>query len=274
MNTLTRIDHWLKKGVDNAHPVLVISLAVLVLLALNIARVALRARAWQGEAAVKALSAMVEESAQGLAVNQSLRDLKAKDLSRFKVNLSTLTSSRREIYEGGLQLQSERRILEKQWEIMSTFLLIDEEIGKVHLMRMEQSLESYRLGYVPVQVFGIEPRPLPVAAVIISKERFAHPERPKSEEVDGQLEWEPPQVGNSARANALGEFVMFTRGPLIIHGPPRSPEEHEAFPHYCLGLDIKTARRLYNNSYIGTRVLIRRPGIAPPSTSQSAKAKL
>ena len=50
---------------------------------------------------------------------------------------------------------------------------------------------------------------------------------------------------------------MFTRGSLILHGPPKKEAEHKAFAHYCLGLSLKVARRLYENSYIGTRIVIK-----------------
>ncbi len=94
-------------------------------------------------------------------------------------------------------------------------------------------------------------------AVIVSKERFAHAERGKSEVTGGRLDWEPPQVGTSARARALGENVLFTREGLIIHGPPLDKAEHESYPHLCLTLPAATARRLYDRSFIGTRVLIK-----------------
>lgn len=140
---------------------------------------------------------------------------------------------------------------------MSTYLLVDEGDKKIHLMRGEQSLESYPIEYVPPQSFGEGAKAPATVSTIISKERFAHPERGKSEQVDGQLQWEPPQVGSSVRANALGEFVMFTRGSLILHGPPKKAEEHKAFAHYCLGLSLAVARRLYNSCYIGTKIVIK-----------------
>ena len=94
------------------------------------------------------------------------------------------------------------------------------------------------------------------AATISSKERFASTERPRTEQVGGQLQWEPPQVGTSLRANALGEFVVFTKEGLVIHGPPLKTVEHEAFPHVCLSLPAPTARRLYSQSFIGTKIVI------------------
>ncbi len=97
---------------------------------------------------------------------------------------------------------------------------------------------------------------MPRAAAIMSKERFAHPERPRSEQVGGQLQWEPPQVGTSVRANALGEYVMFTREGLVLHGPPLRAAEHEAYPHLCLSLPAATAARLYAKSFVGTKIAL------------------
>jgi hypothetical protein len=202
---------------------------------------------------VAAARAALEDSSRALSENAALRDLRAKDVARFKADLSKLTQSRRALFEGGLQVQEEYRLLLKQYEIMTTYLLVDEESHKVHLMRGEQSLESFSIGHTP-QAFGGETKEPAPQAAIVSKERFAHPERGKSETVDGQLKWEPPQVGESVRANALGEYVMFVKGSLILHGPPKKPAEHLEFPHYCLGLTLPVARRLYSQSYIGTRV--------------------
>lgn len=242
-----------------ARPQLVLLAGLVILLGLNAARVSLRRRAQDRAAAIASLEAIAEEAAQNLADLSSLRELRRRDLERFKKDLGRLTQSRRSLYEGGLQLQEERRHLEKLHEIMTTYLLIDEETRKVHLMRGDQALESYPIGYSPVQAFGPPGQFRTAAQVsqVTSKERFAHPERPKAEEVGGQLQWEPPQVGASARASALGEFVVFTRGGLILHGPPAKEQEHAVFPHACAGLTLAVARRLYQTTFLGTRVAIK-----------------
>lgn len=247
-----------------AHPAGLLAAGLAVLLAMELSRTRLRDRAYEARAELAALGEILEEARQAAGENQSLRDLKGRDLAVFKAGLPRLAQSRRTVYEGGIQLQEEMRMLQKQWEIMSTYLLVDEDRRQVHLMRGEQSLESYPVDYAPPKAFGAESRPLPDAAAIASKERFAHPERGTSEQVDGELRWEPPQVGSSQRSNALGEYVMFTRGPLILHGPPRKSEEHAAFKHACLGLGLPVARRLYTQSYLGTRVLLRPPP-GPPA---------
>lgn len=253
-----------------ARPELALLAGLVALIALNGARLVLRGRALDAQAELASLEAVSEEARQNLADLSSLRDLRRRDLERFKNTLGGLTKSRRALYEGGLQLQEEKRHLEKLWEIMTTYLLIDEETKKVHLMRGDQALESHPIGYTPVQLFGEGTKPPLPAAAITSKERFAHPERPKAEQVDGQLQWEPPQVGTSARANALGEFVIFTRGSLILHGPPAKAEEHAAFPHACAGLSLPVARRLYGHTYLGTKVAIRP---APPPAQPAAQEK-
>jgi hypothetical protein len=182
--------------------------------------------------------------------------LKALDLEQLKVGLSGSAQSQKSLFESGLSLQEERRLLEKQLEIMTTTLFINPALQRIFLMRAEQPLNSYLLSYIPIKAYGIAAPNLPATVRIISKERFAHPERGKSEQIDGTLQWVPPQVGTSVRSKALGEFVMFTNSALILHGSAVSESDHERFPHICLGLDRESARRLYRNSFIGTRITL------------------
>lgn len=235
-----------------------LAVAVLVLGGLNAARAGLRRAALEARAQRAALSAALSESSDALTENRSLRDERAKELARFKGELGGLTRSRSALYEAGLELQEEKRLLEKQLEIMTTYLLVDEQSHKISVMRGEQALETYPFSPEGPTLEGDETRSLPLLTRVVSKERYAHPERGKAEQgPDGRLEWVPPQVGTSVRANALGEFVIFTHGPLILHGPPRKPAEHHAFAHYCLGLSLAVARRLYDQTYIGTKILIK-----------------
>jgi hypothetical protein len=187
---------------------------------------------------------------------RSLAELKDHDLNQFKAGMSTQAQSKKMLYETGLSLQEEKRLLEKQWEIITTYLAVDIGLQRIFLMRGDQPLESYLISYVPLKGFGRLPTNVPRVVRIVSKERFAHPERGNSEMVNGKLEWEPPQVGTSVRSNALGEYVMFTSSRLILHGPPRNPEDHEAFPHLCVGLSLDAARSLYQHSFIGTKIVL------------------
>lgn len=219
------------------------------------ARNAVRTAALRAEDAAARSAASLDEAREALSMNAALRDERVSQLSTFQRNLAGITQSRRAIYEGGLQLQNEKRLLEKQLEIVQTYVLVEEENRKAHVMRGEQALESFVVGSTPTW-YGGEVKPLPAVSTVISKERFAHPERGKSEQApDGQLMYEPPQVGESARANALGEYVVFTKGPLILHGPPKKAEEHAAFPHVCLSLSLPVARKLYGATFIGTKVM-------------------
>ena len=191
---------------------------------------------------------------------QSLRDLKAEDVGRLKASLAGLTNTHRAAYEAGLALQEEKRLLEKQWEIMTTYLLIDLSEKKINLMRGDQSLKSFALSYSSAALGGAA-APLPQTLWIVSKERFAHPERGVSEQKDGQLQYEPPQVGTSVRANALGEFVMFFTGGLVLHGPAKRQADHAAFPHHCAGLSLAAAKKLYSETFIGTKLVFKKsPG--------------
>lgn len=197
-----------------------------------------------------------EDLELALAEREALRDLISRNFARAKVSAASLSRSHRALFEGSLAVSEEKRLLEKQWEIMNFWIRLDEAAGKVHLMRGDQTSESLALAGARPRVVGGEKRVLPAAATIISKERFASTERPRSEQVDGQLQWEPPQVGTSVRARALGEFVMFTKEGLVIHGPPLKEAEHVAFPHLCLSLPTAAARRLYAAGFVGAKILL------------------
>jgi hypothetical protein len=191
----------------------------------------------------------------------TLRDLKLHDVNQFRNGMSQLARTNKGLFESGLSLQEEKRLLEKQWEIMTTYLYLDPALRRITLMRGDQPLESYPVRYYPPEAFAISVSSAPAAKLpavvrIVSKERFAAPERGQSAMVDGRLEWTPPQVGTSVRSNALGEFVMFTSSRLILHGPPVKTADHAQYPHYCLGLSREAARLLYRHSFVGTKIMI------------------
>ncbi|MFI5350742.1 MAG: hypothetical protein ACHQ2Z_14440 [Elusimicrobiota bacterium] len=204
-----------------------------------------------------ATAAALDDLEQEISERQALRDLVSRDLKTARKSATSLSASRRALFEGGLALSEEKRLLEKQWEIMTTYLLVDAAGDRVQVMRGEQAFETWPMKGALPHAAGGEKKALPKIATIVSKERYAHAERGKSEVTGGRLDWEPPQVGTSARARALGEHVLFTREGLIIHGPPLDKAEHEAYPHLCLSLPAATAARLYERSFIGTRVMLK-----------------
>ncbi len=204
-----------------------------------------------------------EELTQAGERFNSLRNLKDSDTAQFKAVFTDRALSRKSLYETALSMQEERRLLDKQLEIMTTRLEIKPSLQRIFLFRGDQPLQSYLLAYFPLRAFGGASDVLPPTVRIVSKERFAHPERGQSNEVRGHLEWTPPQVGTSVRSNALGEYVIFTNSKLILHGPPLNPEDHEKFPHVCLGLDLEAAKKLYRASFIGTRIVITAPVSVP-----------
>ncbi|MBI3288786.1 MAG: L,D-transpeptidase [Elusimicrobia bacterium] len=215
-----------------------------------------RANALAASSDRAALEVALQDLELDVAERKSLRDWVSRDFARAKESAATLSRSRRLLFEGGLAVSEEKRLLEKQLEIMSLWIRVDQAADKAHLIRGEQIAESLPLSGARVRAVGAETRALPGAGTIASKERFASTERPRSEQVGGQLQWEPPQVGTSQRASALGEFVMFTKEGIIIHGPPLKVAEHEAFAHLCLSLPIAVARRLYAQSFVGTKIQI------------------
>jgi hypothetical protein len=205
---------------------------------------------------LRALTQVQDQTAITESHYQDLADLKAHDVDQFREGMSNLAQSRKALFESGLSVQEERRLLEKQWDIMTTYLQINPSLQRIFLMRGDQPLESYLIDYVPIKAFGDLPDTSPRVVRIVSKERFAAPERGKSEMVNGKLQWVPPQIGTSVRSNALGEYVVFTNSHVILHGPPRTLADHEAFPHLCLGLSLEAARKIYQDSFIGTRIVI------------------
>ena len=113
----------------------------------------LLAGAWMAESWLKAGIALAageleaasvarEDLETELSERSALRDLVSRDLARAKVSAASLSRSRRVLFEGGLALSEERRLLEKQWEIMTTYLLVEPSLDRVQIMRGEQALES------------------------------------------------------------------------------------------------------------------------------------
>ncbi len=230
---------------------------VLVLLGLRALETRLRARTAAAAPGLAADAAAQDDLDVEIAERRSLKNLVAANLDRAKRDAASLSRSRRVLFEGGLALSEEKRLLEKQWEIMTTWVLIDPAADRVQVMHGDQIDQILPLKGARERAVGGERRALPAKAVIVSKERYAHPERGKSEESDGRLDWDPPQVGTSSRARALGQYVLFTREGLIIHGPPLDKKEHEAYPHLCLTLPLAVARQVYARTFIGTTVVFK-----------------
>jgi hypothetical protein len=230
---------------------LLLPVAALVLVGMDQARLRLEHAAAEAESRYAWLEQLTADDAYAIDQIRALRDDRARDLSAVKAGLAKLTQNRQSKLETGIRLQEEKRLLEKQIEILTTYLLIDVDAEKVNVMNGGQALVSYPIKADPDDE-------LPHVMRIISKERYAHPEPGKYEEKDGKLQWEPPQAGTSVRANALGQYVLFTDGPLIIHGPPKKKEEHDKYEHVCLHLDLAVAKRLYEKSFIGSKILVKK----------------
>ncbi len=237
----------------------------------------LRAYAAQSARALARVEDYRKQASQARAEFKSFARLKAQGVGRFKKGLSSLAQSRRSLFEAGIEIQDEKRVLEKVWEIASTYIAIDVPGRQIRLMRGDQALQTFPIAYAPPAAFGQEKAVLANFARVVSKERFAAPERGQYVEANGRLLWQPPQVGSSRRANALGAYVLFTDGPLIVHGPPKSRPDHEAFAHDCLGLSLYAAAKLFAGSYIGTRVVFDPPLAflkpAPPARSGKRKRR-
>ena len=251
--------HILQRLFRPVHPAAAVLIGLGILATLHAARVKIDRRLNAEITLQNSLSMQQSALTQALERAQMENNLKHSDVDRARRGFSGQALSQKSLYESGLSLQEERRLLEKQLEIMTTYLQINPALQRVFLFRGGQPLESFLISYIPLKEFGGAPANLPPVVRIVSKERFAYPDRGQSQLVGGQLVWTPPQVGTSVRSNALGEFVVFTNSKLILHGPSVTPEDHEKFPHVCLGLSREAARQLYRDSFIGTKILLTPP---------------
>lgn len=229
---------------------------------------ALDSQAAKIQAGTRRLEAAAEAAAPALEELRSLKELRLKDIAGYKEALRTLSGSKKKAFDTGAALQEEKRLLEKQLEIMTTYLEVDEEAGKIRLMRGDQALKDLPFSWFPLRALGGEARKMPSPSRVVSKERFAQPSRGKVEQRDGKINWEPPQVGKDPRSGGLGEYALFTDGPLVLHGPPLKKELHEAFPHLCAGPTLYTARRLFESVFVGTKIIYK---AGPPARPAAEK---
>ncbi|HAT72776.1 MAG TPA: hypothetical protein DCS63_08165 [Elusimicrobia bacterium] len=239
-----------------------------VLWALNLTA---QRRAYEAETGIKAIEAALARSSARTAELKGARDSKSKTSVRIKKALAGAALSKKALYENGLSLQEEKRLLEKQLEIMATYLQIDVQAGKIHLLRGDQINKSFPFPYAPLRVFGNEKRAMPAICRITARERFAFPERAKTEKAGEGLKWEPPQSGERLRYKPLGEFVIFTDGPLVLHAPVAEAALHDAYPHICAGLSREAAKGLYERVFIGNKLLT--SGIPAPASPRPSAPK-
>ncbi len=247
----------MKDGTPHKEPpkALVYALAAGLPLLLWTAGSLLSAQTAKLEAEARRLEAAKEAAAPALEELRALKELRRKDIAGYKEALRAMSGSKKKAYDSGAALLEEKRLLEKQLEIMTTWLEVEETTAKIQLMRGDHSLKDLPFSYSPLKAFGGEARKMPSPARVVSKERFAQPSRGKVERTNGNINWEPPQVGKDPRSGGLGEYVLFTDGPLVIHGPPLKNELHEVWPHLCAGVTLYTARRLFDSVFVGTKII-------------------
>lgn len=231
---------------------------------------ALTRRVLKTSAGLPAREQAMENSNNAIEELRTMAELKSLDIKKYRDALQNMAKSKKAIYDAGLSLQEEKRLLEKQLEIMTTYLEVDENTGKIRLMRGDHALKDYPFAYVPLKALGKEAKGMPPSLRVVSKERFSQPERGKVEETGGSLTWNPPQVGKDVRSNALGEYVIFTDSRLILHAPPKKNEEHELFPHLCAGITYYSAKKLYERTFIGTKILYK-PAVLKTEVKTEAK---
>jgi len=266
-----------KKLYETAGPRWLLATGLIVLAVLLALNLTAQRRAYEAETGIKAIEAVLVRSSARTAELKGARDSKSKTAARIKKALAGAALSKKALYENGLSLQEEKRLLEKQLEIMSTYLQIDFQAGKIHLLRGDQINKSFIFSFAPLKIFGNEKRPMPALCRITAKERFAFPERAKAEKAGEGLKWEPPQTGERLRYKPLGEFVIFTDGPLVLHAPVAEAALHDAYPHVCAGLSREAAKGLYERVFIGNKLITSgvpaasRPRPSAPKSVPAAK---
>ena len=114
-------DAFLKKLFARAHPALVIVSALVVLVGLYMAP------HWHEDATVREkafqqkVSHALDQTSAAREHISSLQTLKTMDLQQLKTGIeSGHAQSEKSLFESGLSLQEERRLLEKQLEIMTS----------------------------------------------------------------------------------------------------------------------------------------------------------
>lgn len=242
----------LGQSLKRIKPARLIAAAVVMLAAADLI---ITRRVLKTSTGLPAMEQSMEASNNSIEELRTMAELQSRDMKKYRDALKGMAKSKKAVYDTGLSLQEEKRLLEKQLEIMTTYLEVDENTGKIYLMRGDHALKDYPFSYVPLKSIGPEAGPASPALRIVSKERFAQPERGRVEQADGEITWNPPQVGKDARSSALGEYVIFTDSRFILHAPPKKNAEHELFPHLCAGITLYTAKKLYANTFIGTKIL-------------------
>lgn len=206
-----------------------------------------------------------------LETADSLYQLRARDVRSTKSAMTGLARKQKTYYEERLALAEERRLLEKQLELLETRFTVAD--AKLKAVRAERVAQEFSLAGPPACWGGPDAPPaLPAAAHVTAKEFYAHPERGKVEMKDGALIWTPPQVGTVSRQEGLGQYVLFTNTPLVIHVPPRNKAAHESYAHCCLPLDKKSAKSAYDAVFIGARLALQGEPAPPPPPAQAPPA--
>lgn len=205
---------------------------------------------------LRRMSPHLERVSAALETADSLYALRARDVESTKKAMTGLARKQKSYYEERLALAEERRSLEKQLELLETRFLVAD--GKLKAVRAERVSQEFALAG-PATCWAEEGAPsvvAPAAAQVTAKEFYAHPERGRVEMKDGALIWTPPQVGTVSRQEGLGQYVLFTNTPLVLHLPPRDKAAHESYAHCCLPLDKKSAKSAYDAVFIGARLAV------------------
>ena len=104
--------------------VLALGAGIAALLWFSDSKIAARLQIIQSD--VKRMEDAMKASGAALEELRALKELKLEDAARYRKELKGLAKSSKAVYDTGVSLQEEKRLLEKQLEIMTTYLEINE----------------------------------------------------------------------------------------------------------------------------------------------------
>lgn len=224
--------------------------ALLVSLALVWSQSAMRQHAEDLDREIARTAAPLAAAENGIETAVQFNRLKARDIRSLQALLANEARARKTYTEQRFAAAEEKRQLEKQWDLLTIYLLFDPNDSKLHIMRGDQALRTLPAGPLSCSSGTFK---LDRIYTVSSKERFPHPERGRVDLQDGQLKWTPPQQA-ADRSTALGENVLFTNGPMIFHAPSKDKAQHDAYPHCCLGLAAAAASKIYGEVFVGSKL--------------------
>jgi len=131
---------WNERLAGPAGPIAVIAAGVVILAGLYALPPWLDQRYAEEHQYDRELSRILEQTQAAHEHIESLRTLKGSDLAQLRAGISGHAQTQKSLFESGLSMQEERRLLEKQLEIMTTTLLINPSLQRIFSVAASPSI--------------------------------------------------------------------------------------------------------------------------------------